>query len=313
MPAGRDLARAVELAGHAERVTNQQPQQAAFDPILAGGHGTTIRDLRYTRIMSSDPSTSRWTERVALVTGASSGIGRAVALRLAVDLGMHLAICARRADRLAALADEIIARRPGALVGVYPCDLRDETAILAMFERIRERFGGVDVLINNAGLGRDAPLTSGATEHWREMLELNVLALCICTREAVSDMLRRGDVEGYGGQVIHVASMASHRVPPGSGVYSATKYAVRSLIEGLRLELRELGSDIRVGAVSPGFVATEFAEVYGHGDAERARETYSRFTVLQPDDVARSVVHILEAPAHVQIHDILMRSTAQPS
>jgi NADP-dependent 3-hydroxy acid dehydrogenase YdfG len=257
------------------------------------------------------PSTSesRWRGRVALVTGASSGIGRAIAIRLAVDLGMRVAICARRADRLAALRDDILAAAPDAELLVHPCDLRDEAAILQLFAAIRARFGGVDVLINNAGVGRDAPLCSGATEHWREMLELNVLALCICTREAITDMRTRGD----DGHVIHIASMASHRVPPGSGVYSASKYAVRSLIEGLRLELRALGSDIRVGAISPGYVETEFAQNYAHGNPAHAQRTYAQFKVLEADDVARTVVHMLETPAHVQIHDVLMRATRQPS
>lgn len=258
--------------------------------------------------MPSDLSVSRWTDRVALVTGASSGIGEAVALRVA-ELGMKLAICARRSDRLDGLAARIRATHPRAEVEPIRCDMRDEAAILAMFEHIRARFGGVDVLVNNAGLGREAPLTSGATEDWREMLEVNVLALCICTREAVADMRRRGD----DGHVIHVASMASHRVPAGSGVYSASKFAVRSLTEGLRLELRALGSNIRVGAISPGYVETEFATVHAHGDADRARSNYPRFEVLQADDVARTIVHMLEAPAHVQIHDVLMRSTVQPT
>src|SRR5690606_13402210 len=146
-----------------------------------------------------------------------------------------------------------------------PTDLRDERAIDALFSAVRERFGGVDVLVNNAGLGRAAPPTSGATEHWREMLELNVLAPCICTREAIRDMRARG----ADGHVIHVSSMAAHRVPAGSGVYSATKFAVRSLTEGLRQELRELKSGIRVTAISPGFVETEFAERY-HGSADAA-------------------------------------------
>lgn len=268
--------------------------------------------MRYTLAMAGQAARSRWADRVALVTGASSGIGEAVALRLGVQLGCKLVICARREARLEALADRIRASRPEAEVMVHPCDMRDEAAILAMFAGIRARMGGVDVLINNAGLGREAPLMSGATEDWREMLELNVLALCICTREAVSDMRRRGDVEGYGGHVIHVASMASHRVPAGSGVYSASKFAVRSLTEGLRLELRACNSDIRVGAVSPGFVETEFAEVYTHGDHDRARTAYSHFTVLQPDDVADAIAYMLEAPPHMQIHDMLMRPTTQP-
>ena len=222
---------------------------------------------------------------------------------------MRTVVCARRADRLDSLRDAILSAAPDAELLVHPCDLRDEAAILALFAAVRARFGGVDVLINNAGIGRDAPLVSGATEHWRAMLELNVLALCICTREAVADMRERGD----DGHVIHIASMASHRVPPGSGVYSASKFAVRSLIEGLRLELRALDSDIRVGAISPGYVETEFAQNYAHGDVEHAKRTYGKFKVLTADDVASTVVHMLEAPAHVQIHDVLMRATRQPS
>jgi NADP-dependent 3-hydroxy acid dehydrogenase YdfG len=251
----------------------------------------------------------RWRGKVALVTGASSGIGWAIAERLAITEGMRLAICARRDERLVELHKAILEVRPEAEVLGIDCDLRDEAAILRMFEAVRERFGGVDVLVNNAGVGLDAPLMSGATEDWRTMLELNVLALCICTREAIADMRRRGD----DGHVIHIASMASHRVPPGSGVYSASKYAVRSLTEGLRLELRAAGSDIRVTAISPGFVETEFAQNYAHGDAEHARATYSRFPVLQPGDVADIVAYALRAPAHVQIHDLLVRPTRQPT
>ncbi len=106
--------------------------------------------------------------------------------------------------------------------------------------------------------------------------------------------------------------MSGHRVPGGSGVYAATKYAVRALTEGLRKELRAQGSKVRVTAVSPGFVETEFAEVY-HDSAEAARETYGRFKVLEARDVASTVLHALEAPAHVAIHDVLVRPTEQPS
>src|SRR5690606_18055456 len=127
--------------------------------------------------------------------------------------------CARRERALAELAAQVEGAG-GELLPVVT-DLRVEAQILDLFARARDRFGGVDVLINNAGLGHEAPLTSGSTEAWREMLEVNVLALCICTREAVSDMRARGD----DGHVVHISSMAAHRVPRGSGVYSATKFA----------------------------------------------------------------------------------------
>jgi NADP-dependent 3-hydroxy acid dehydrogenase YdfG len=245
-------------------------------------------------------------DKVVLVTGASSGIGRAVALDLAGD-GIKLAICARRADRLQALAEEARRCHASTEVLALPCDLRDAADIGRMFARIRDKWGGVDILVNNAGLGRHASLLEGATEDWREMLDVNVLALCICTREAVADMGRR-DVAGH---VVHISSMAGHRTPLESGIYSATKYAVRALTEGLRRELREKGSPIRISAVSPGFVETEFAQVYAHGDASALERTYARYPCLQPADIASAVRFILTAPAHMQVHDLLVRPTEQ--
>jgi NADP-dependent 3-hydroxy acid dehydrogenase YdfG len=247
----------------------------------------------------------RWRGRVALVTGASSGIGRAVATALA-RAGMRVAVCARRLERLEDLRRSIEAG--GGEVLATRADLRDEAQILEVFRQVRERWGGVDALVNNAGLGREAPLVSGATDLWREMLEVNVLALCISTREAIRDMRARGD----DGHVVHVSSMAAHRVPWESGVYSATKFAVRSLTEGLRQELRTLESGIRVSAVSPGYVETEFAEVWA-GDREAARETYGRYPVLQPEDVASAVIYVLSRPAYMQVHDLLVRPTRQKS
>jgi NADP-dependent 3-hydroxy acid dehydrogenase YdfG len=190
----------------------------------------------------------------------------------------------------------------------HTVDLRDTDAIVQLFDAVRKRWGGVDVLVNNAGLGHAGKLTDGDTEEWREMLEVNVLALCVATREAVRDMRARGD----DGHVVHISSMAAHRVPRGSGVYSATKFAVRSLTEGLRAELRELSSAIRVSAISPGFVETEFAELY-HKSTDAAKRTYGRYQVLAPEDVADAVRYVLGAPKHAQVHDILMRPTHQES
>jgi 17beta-estradiol 17-dehydrogenase / 3beta-hydroxysteroid 3-dehydrogenase len=249
---------------------------------------------------------NRWKGRTALITGASSGIGRAIAESLA-RYGMNVAVCARRRERLDALATDL-SEAPGETMSLE-CDLRDEAAIEATFAAVRERFGGVDVMINNAGLGHAAPLTSGRTEAWREMLEVNVLALCICTREAVADMKRRSVDDGH---VIHVSSMAAHRVPQGSGVYSASKYAVRALTEALRQELRDQKSKIRVSAISPGFVETEFAAHF-HQSEEAAAKTYGRHKCLEDRDVAAAVVYVLAQPPHVQVHDLLMRPTEQMS
>ncbi len=254
--------------------------------------------------MRTVASKEEWQGRVALVTGASSGIGEAVARRLVRPMGLRVAGCARRRSRLEALASRI-AEAGGEFLPIE-ADLRREEDILRVFETVRERWGGVDVLVNNAGVGRLAPLTSGSTEAWREMLEVNVLGLCIATREAVADMRRRGDR----GHVVHISSMAGHRVPDDSGVYAATKHAVRALTEALRRELRALGSRIRVTAISPGFVETEFAAKY-HGRPEAAEETYGRYRVLQPADIARAVEHVLTAPPHVEYHDLLVRPVQQ--
>lgn len=242
--------------------------------------------------------------RTALVTGASSGIGRAVALALGRQ-GVRVAICARREDRLRELAAEIEAEGGEALV--IPADLRDLDAIAALFAQIRETWGGVDLLINNAGFGKKEPLISGDPAAWKAMLEVNVLALAVCTQEALADMRRR-DVAGH---VVHISSMSGHRIPEGSGMYSASKFAVRSLTEGLRKELRAADSEIRVTSISPGFVETEFAKVYNDGDEEAVAKTYDDYPVLQAGDIADAVLFAVGAPAHVQYHDLLVRPTKQ--
>lgn len=247
----------------------------------------------------------RWRDRVALVTGASSGIGQAVVRELAA-CGLRVAICARRAERLRSLQEAL--EGEGAAVMAVPTDLRDEMEIMQLFRRVREQWGGVHVLVNNAGVSRKSLLVDGDAADWREMWQVNVLALSICTREAITGMRRRGD----GGHVIHIASMSGHRVGrgEGSGMYAATKHAVIALTETLRRELRTLESDIRVTAISPGFVETEMAARF-HGSEETARELYSQYRVLQPEDIAAAVRYVLSSPPHVQVHDILVRPTNQ--
>ncbi|MEL6161528.1 MAG: SDR family NAD(P)-dependent oxidoreductase [Cyanobacteria bacterium J06623_5] len=241
---------------------------------------------------------------VAAITGASSGIGRAIALRLA-NMGYNVAICARREDRLAGVAKVLAAQ--GVDVLALTVDLRDEAQILRFFGAVQDRWGRLDVLVNNAGLGHKEPLMTGRSEAWREMLEVNVLALCICTREAIGLMKPANS-----GHIVHVSSMSGHRVPAIAGIYSATKFAVRSLGETLRRELRAENSAIRISSVSPGIVETEFAEKY-HQSAEAAEETYSQFPVLQAGDVADAVAYALSQPAHVEVNDMLIRPTQQSS
>ena len=261
-------------------------------------HNTEIHSIRTPQEMSQ-----RLRGELAVITGASSGIGAAIARELGA-LGLRLALIARREERLAEVCAQVA--ELGGEAWPYPVDIRNSEALENTLSKIQSEHGDARVIINNAGLGHSAPLTSGVTAHWREMLEVNVLALCVCTREVTAQMRESGDW----GQVIHISSMSAHRVPEGSGVYSATKFAVRSLTEGLRRELRELKSHIRVTAISPGFVETEFAAHY-HRSEERAKEIYNAYPVMSAEDVARQVHFVLTQPPHVQVHDMLSRPTQQ--
>jgi 17beta-estradiol 17-dehydrogenase / 3beta-hydroxysteroid 3-dehydrogenase len=240
--------------------------------------------------------------RSVVVTGASSGIGAATVRALAAA-GARLTISARRRDRLDALAREL--GPSGAQVAVVVADMRVEADVVGLVAAAAHRFGGVDALVNNAGLGRRAPVSSAPIEAWREMLEVNVLGLLVATREAIRDMERRG----VAGHVVNVSSMAGHRVPGAdSAVYAGTKFAVRGITEGLRQELRARKSPIRVSCVSPGYVDTEFAAVFaGPGGTP----TTPGIRTLDADDVARAILWTLTQPPHVEVHDVLVRPTQQ--
>ena len=243
----------------------------------------------------------RWSGKVAVVTGASSGIGEAIVESLSAS-GLRVVAAARRMDRLESLASRLEG-------DVYPLhvDLRDEQSVHELFKQTRRQVGPVDILVNNAGLGRKASLIDGNPDHFREMLDVNVMGLLLCTQEALVDM-RRSDR----GHIIHISSMSGHRVPGASGVYSASKFAVRALTEALRQELRALGSQVRVSAVSPGLVETEFAETF-LGTKEAAAELYSQFQMLRPQDIANTVQFLIGQPDHMEVHDVLLRPTAQQS
>ncbi|XP_045130200.1 dehydrogenase/reductase SDR family member 11-like isoform X2 [Portunus trituberculatus] len=247
---------------------------------------------------------NRWTGRVALVTGASTGIGASVTRRLVAE-GMRVAGAARSVDRVQAMADELKGQ-PGSLLPIE-CDLTKDDQVLAMFARIKREFGGVDVCINNAGRALLSPLAEGTPDQWRKMLDLNVVALCLCTREALASMKERGVDDGH---IIHINSMGGHRISTlyGNGFYTGTKHMVTALTEALRQELRQTNSNIRISAISPGLVKTEFVVNAGLSE-EAAGLVYQQQPSLQADDVTEALIHVLSAPPHVQVHDVLMRHT----
>ncbi|XP_064606930.1 dehydrogenase/reductase SDR family member 11-like [Liolophura sinensis] len=244
----------------------------------------------------------RWRGRVALVTGASKGIGSQIT-RVLASHGLKVVACARSEDKLQELAEEL----QSSMGDVFPirCDLRSEVDILKMFAAIEERWGGVDVCVNNAGLALNASIIDGDSEDWRTMIDVNVMAVCYCTRESVRSMRRRQVDDG---QVININSLSGHRVGK-AHFYSATKFALTSLTEGTRWELRGIDSHIRVTSISPGLVKTNFASVL-MGEAGAA-ETYNTRQYLEAKDIADMVVTVLSTPKHVQIHDILVRPTEQ--
>ena len=248
----------------------------------------------------------RWRGKCAFITGASSGIGKATVKALA-QLGMCVAFCARSVEKIRTLEDHFTEKGRSAL-GIK-LDLRDEYAVEEAFSRIRADLGPVAVLINNAAVGYHMPLVGGDTTLWREMMEVNVLALSLCTSIAVQQML---DSNGYG-HVINISSLGAHRHKPGAvgnAMYIASKHAVRSLTESLRIEVREMGAPIRVSSISPGLVETGFAARF-YDSKERAKSIYSSIDPLHPEDIAEIIRFLLSLPAHVEINEVLVRPMQQ--
>lgn len=240
-------------------------------------------------------------ERVALVTGASSGIGAAIAAKLASN-GYEVIATARRMDRLQELGQS-----HSSIVPIC-ADLTQMKDLDGLFEQIRQRWGGVDVVINNAGVGYKSSFLDPKPEQWRQMLELNVLSLSLVTSQALSPSNKRPTTH-----IVNIASLAGHRVPGTGGIYSATKFAVVALTESLRRELRAEGSRTRVTSISPGIVSTEFFEHYCPTPEARKQMTGQFDSPLTPSDIAEATWYALSAPVHVDISDILIRPVEQTS
>ena len=238
----------------------------------------------------------------AFVSGGSSGIGREIAIQLG-EAGANVTVCARRVDRLDETADVI--REAGGAAQVVSADFSDTTAIEEAVAFAADHWGGrLDIVVNAAGVARQAGLSDGATSDWQAMLEINVLALAVVTREALKYF------PDEGGDVINVSSMSGHRVPGRGGFYSATKFAVRAMTEGLRQELRHAGNLTRVGSVSPGFVETELLAEYMRSASGEGYQEID-YPILQVEDVAGAVLSMLQLPRTAEITDILMRPSAQ--
>ncbi|XP_072041941.1 dehydrogenase/reductase SDR family member 11-like [Amphiura filiformis] len=258
-------------------------------------------ELFVTQVCHNSQMSDRWVGRVALVTGASAGVGAAIAKRFA-QLGLKVVGCARNIDKIKTLGDELQKSKASGSVHAIKCDVTQEKEILSMFKEIKEKYGGVDVCVNNAGVGHPGTIIDGRTEGWKHMFDVNVLGLSICTRESVRSMRERNVDDGH---IFHINSIGGHMIDTSIlRVYNATKYAVTALTEGLRQELREIKSHIRVTGISPGLIKTEFPlRALGQ---EAAQAIYDERPSLEVDDIANAVVYAIQAPPHVQVHDIMI-------
>jgi len=231
------------------------------------------------------------TDAVAIVTGASKGLGAHIS-RMLVDQGTTVYGLARSTDRLEALQDELgdPAFRP------ISCDVRKEDQVEAAFDTVDTEAGCLDVLINNAGLGQFGPVDDLDTDAFDIQMDTNVRGVYLCTREAVPTMRAQNEETGFGGHIVNIASIAGLLGTPNISAYNASKFAVRGFSEAVMKEVREDG--IRVTCLYPGSVETNFFDVAGADMTENP---------LRPDDVAATVEHVLESPTNHLISEVVLR------
>lgn len=236
------------------------------------------------------------TSRVAVITGASSGIGAATARALAAD-GHRVALLARRADRLRSLADEL-----GDVALAIEADVTDREALLAAAEQVETHFGRTEILVNNAGVMLLGPFSSGQRADYRRMIEVNLLG-AITTTEVFLEQLRSG-----GGDLINISSVAGRTARPVNGVYAATKWGMNGWSESLRQELQP---DVRVIVVEPGAVGTELTDHITHAATKEATEAFVKDIAIRPEDIAEVIAFAVSRPRRMTLNEILVRPTAQ--
>jgi hypothetical protein len=241
--------------------------------------------------------------KIVLITGASSGIGRATAFAFA-EAGARLLLCARRLEMLLELESALI-QAGAAAVLLFRLDVRDREAVESAVADLPPDWQAIDILVNNAGLSRGlAKLHEDDPENWDEMIDTNIKGLLYVTRTVVPGMVARN-----AGHVISMGSVAGYITYANGAAYCASKAAERAISEGLKIDL--MGTAVRVTSVDPGMVETDFSRIRFRGDEERAAKIYQNITPLQPEDVADAILWAATRPAHVNIHNILMTTIDQ--
>ena len=234
-----------------------------------------------------------------LITGASSGIGKATAELFAKD-GARLILCGRRQERLDQLKDSLNTE-----VHLLNFDVRDRTAVFRAIESLPANWKQIDVLINNAGNAHGLdPVQTADLDDWDAMIDGNVKGVMYVTKAILPQMIER-----KAGQIINLGSIAGLEVYPNGNVYCASKFAVDAFTQGLRIDLNPYG--IRVGAIHPGLVETEFSMVRFKGDETRLKNVYATITALQAEDIANAIGYMVSVPPHVTIADITLLPTDQ--
>jgi NADP-dependent 3-hydroxy acid dehydrogenase YdfG len=235
--------------------------------------------------------------RVAVITGASSGIGEASARALARD-GHKVALLARRADRVEALAGEL---GDGAVA--IEADVTDRDSVVAAAERVHEGLGGADILVNNAGVMLLAPFSSDQREEHRQMVETNLLGAMTATEVFLGQLTGDG-----GGDIVNISSVAGRKARAGNSVYAATKWGLNGWSEALRQELQP---DVRVVVIEPGAVATELTDHITDSTAKEAAEKMYDELAITAEDIAEVIAFAVNQPRRVSLNEILIRPTAQ--